>query len=553
VASLETTPRKDRKENMNNVRELIDATPAQLSQLPIQFGKHQGKFIFEVPNSYLSWLSEAAGEDMQAKAIGAKNYLQELESNLPQVDTKGLKLPPALWPWQKQGFVKYANRPFGGILAAAGSGKSRLMVEIMKAQGCSSALIVCPLVVFSSWDEQFKKWAGWATAWTNKPAKKIYYLKHDPAKIHIINFHALLNKEILETILSIGFEWIIIDESHNIKNHKRHTKQGANRLSIAGAALKLAGTAQRRYIITGTPKEKTLLDLYTQITFLDHGKAFGSNFYNFRKLHFIKGFGQFGSWNANPFTVKRIKEVIDDYCIVVKKEDLEGMPPVILKEHSIELVGEQIKQYKKLKKEAQIQVRLKCGTNVTITALFKIVEIRKLHQMSGGAIKTEDGPFFFKENPKLDYLFDCISSPETETPPVIFAQYKNEHTLIMDRAEKEGLVFGLIAGGKKDRLETRDRFMNRELDALVVQQQAGGVGVDGLQTVSRDLFFYSQGYSRTLRDQAIARVQRPGGLIGPVIVNDLLGLCEGKITMDQIIMNAIKLKDQDFKEFFYGE
>jgi len=536
---------------LNNVRELIEATPAQLSQLPIQFGKHTGKFIFEIPASYLNWLSNETGEDLNSKALQAKNYLSEIESNLPQIDTKGLRLPPALWPWQKQGFIKYVDRSFGGILAAAGSGKSRLMVEIMKAQGCTSALIVCPLVVFSSWEEQFKKWAGWAVAWTNNSQKKIYYLKHDPAKIHIINFHALLNKEILETIMSIAFQWIVMDESHNIKNHKRYTKQGANRLSIAGAALQIAGTAQRRYIITGTPKEKTLLDLYTQITFLDHGKAFGSNFYQFRKLHFIKGFGQYGNWNPNPFTVEKIKSVIDDYCIIVKKEDLEGMPAIIPKEHFIELSPAQVKQYKKLKKEAQIQVRLKCGTNVTITALFKIVEILKLHQISGGAIKTEDGPFYFKENPKLDYLFDCLKSPETETPPVIFAQYKNEHTLIMDRAEKEGLVFGLIAGGKKDRLITRDRFMAKELDALVVQQQAGGVGVDGLQTISRDLFFYSQGYSRTLREQALSRLQR-GGATGPIVVNDLLCLCEGKRTMDHVIMNAIKAKDEDFKEFFYG-
>lgn len=536
---------------MNNVRELIDATPAQLSQLPIQFGKHSGKFIFEVPANYLNWLSRETGEDMGAKALEAKNCLEELESNLPQIDTQGLTLPPGLWPWQKQAFVKFVDKPFGGILAAAGSGKSRLMVELMKAQGCTSALIVCPLVVFSSWEEQFRKWAGWSAAWTNNPQKKIYYLKHDPAKIHIINFHALLNKKILETILSIGFQWIIIDESHNIKNHKKHTKQGADRLSIAGAALQIGATAQRRYIITGTPKERTLLELFTQITFLDHGKAFGSNFYNFRKLHFIKGFGQYGKWNPNPFTVKKIKGVVDDYCVVVKKEDLEGMPPLINKEHLIELSIEQVKQYKKLKKEAQIQVRLKCGTNVTITALFKIVEILKLHQISGGAIKTEDGPFFFKQNPKLDYLFECISSPETETPPVIFAQYKNEHTLIMDRAEKEGLIFGLIAGGKKDRLQTRNRFMAGELDALVVQQQAGGVGVDGLQTVSRDLFFYSQNYSRTLREQALSRLQR-GGATGPIVINDLLCLCEGKKTMDHVIMKSIREKDADFKEFFYG-
>jgi len=537
---------------MNNVRELIDASPAQLSQVPIQFGKFAGKFLHELPANYVQWLSKMAGEDLADRAAEAKKYLESLDDLDTNLDTApaGGPEPSGLWQWQAAAFHKFKSRPFGGLLAAAGSGKSRVMVEIMKTQGISSALIVCPLVVFSSWEEQFLKWAGLRVAFTTNTKKKIDYLLHDPAKIHIINFHALLNPKILETIMSIGFEWIIIDESHNIKNHKKHTGQGKKTLSIAGAALKIGGSAQKRYIITGTPKEKTLLDLYSQITFLDHGKAFGPNFYKFRAQHFVKAWGQFGSWNANPFTVKRIKTVVSDYCVVVKKEDLPDMPPLIKKEHRVEISPEQIKLYKRMKAEAQIAVRLKCGSNVTITALFKIVEVLKCHQILGGSIKTEDGPFFFKQNPKLDLLFSLIKSPEVTTPPVIFAQYKNEHTMIMERAEKEGLNFGLIAGGRKDRAETRASFMNRELDGLVIQQQAGGAGMDGLQTVSTDLFFYSQLYSRTLREQALSRLQR-GGAIGPIVLNDLIGVVEGKQAEDQIIMNAINKKDQDFRDFFY--
>ena len=109
----------------------------------------------------------------------------------------------------------------------------------------------------------------------------------------------------------------------------------------------------------------------------------------------------------------------------------------------------------------------------------------------------------------------------------------------------------MIAGGRNDRLDVREQFMAGKLDGLVIQQQAGGVGMDGLQTISRDMFVYSQNYSRTLREQAIARLKR-GGAIGSIVLNDLLTSCDGSATADGLIMTSIDKKDKDFREFFYG-
>jgi len=361
---------------------------------------------------------------------------------------------------------------------------------------------------------------------------------------------SLLNREVVQAIKARGYQWIIIDESHSIKNPKKYTSQGSKTLSIAGAALSLGSYAKKRYIITGTPKEKTLLDLYNQITFLDHGKAFGTNFYQFRARYFIKGYNGW-TWTVNPILAPKIKAVIKDYCIIVKKEDLKDMPELIEKDHNIELASEQKTKYNQLKREAEIILQLDKNKVVTIQALFKIVEVLRLHQICGGTLKTEEGPFTFKANPKLDYLFSCIKSPETDTPPVIFAQYKIEHDIIQERAKKEKLKFGVIAGGRSDRLQVIADFCSGKLDGIIIQPAAGGVGIDGFQKVSRHIFYYSQGYSRTLKEQAVARLQR-GGALGTIVLNNLLTTIDNKETVDHMILRSIKEKDKDFREFFYG-
>jgi len=533
---------------MNNIKEIVEATPAQLSTVPISFGKHAGTYIFDLPNEYLKWLTDISGEDIHKKSSQARNYINDLNTSDLYDTNKTIEYPKGFWDWQKAAFSFFYNKYFGGILAAAGSGKSRVMVEIMKAQGIESALIICPLAVFSSWANQFRLWSGLRVAYTEDPKLKRDIIQ-DPAKIHILNFHSLLNKDVLDDILNKKYEWIIIDESHNIKNPKKFTSQGSKRFSIGGAALKLGGSAKKRFILTGTPKEKTLLDLYNQISFLDHGKAFGTNFYKFRANYFIKGYDGW-TWEANPILVPKIKKVIQDYCIVVKKEDLKNMPPLIEKNHDIPMGKEQCEKYDELKKKAEIILKLDKNKFITIQALFKIVEVLRLHQICGGTIKTEEGPFVFKDNPKLDYLFQCIKSPETETPPLIFSQYKIEHDRILKRSIKEKMKFGIIAGGRSDRTETIDKFIKGKLDALIVQPAAGGVGIDGFQKISRDIFYYSQGYSRTLKVQAVARLQR-GGALGSIVLNNLLSSFEGKSTVDHLILDAIDKKDKDFREFFY--
>ena len=54
------------------------------------------------------------------------------------------------------------------------------------------------------------------------------------------------------TLLQIGWERIILDEAHNIKNHKSQTAISVCRLR-----------AKSRWAVTGTPIQNNLLDMFS--------------------------------------------------------------------------------------------------------------------------------------------------------------------------------------------------------------------------------------------------------------------------------------------------
>ena len=143
-------------------------------------------------------------------------------------------------------------------------------VEIQPA-----SLIILPTSLVHNWENEIKKFA---------PSLKTYkYVginrRHSMDLRETVKFYDVILttygtvRNDSETLSRIDFFYLILDESQYIKNPSSQTYK---------AVLKLK--AQNRLVLTGTPVENSLMDLWSQMNFLNHG-LLGSNL--FFRQHFI--------------------------------------------------------------------------------------------------------------------------------------------------------------------------------------------------------------------------------------------------------------------------
>jgi len=109
---------------------------------------------------------------------------------------------------------------------------------------------------------------------------------------------------------------VVLDEGHNIKNH--HTKS-------AKAALDL--DTIRRWIVTGTPIQNNLMELWSLVNWLDFGMYAGKS-----QMHKFKDQIEGPCKKGNPRGFERLQVLVDAICLRRTKTDKrpDGSPLVVL-------------------------------------------------------------------------------------------------------------------------------------------------------------------------------------------------------------------------------
>ena len=222
-------------------------------------------------------------------------------------------LDEVLRPYQKEGVAWLAflrTNGFGGVLAdEMGLGKTLQVLAHLAAaprtKG-SPCLVVCPTsLVFN--------WAAEAARWT--PRFEVLALhgpdRHDrfagiPKADLVITSYALLRRD-LDLYREVSFDTVILDEAQHIKNRQTQNAQAVKSIRSA-----------HRLILTGTPLENSVLDLWSLYDFLMPGYLGTAN--DFRERYEIPivrerdaGSMQRLARRIRPFLLRRLKkEVVKD-------------------------------------------------------------------------------------------------------------------------------------------------------------------------------------------------------------------------------------------------
>ena len=429
-----------------------------------------------------------------------------------------------------------------------GTGKSKVLIDnmsILYDKGLiNGALIIAPKGVYKNWfdseipthmaDHIEKKMVLWESSAGKSKEKELDTLFKSSYDLHILimNVEALSTKkgkQFAEKFLSCHKTLMAIDESTTIKN------PGANRTKNIIA---IGKHVTYKRILTGSPVTKSPLDLYTQCWFLDPWLLDQQSYYSFRTRYAltrkINVSGRQVEIVVGYRNLGELSDKIKPFSHRVLKDDCLDLPPKTYMKRTIQLTEEQRKVYKQMKDIALATLNGKLTTTHNV-----ITQLMRLHQITCGHFKSDDGQTQKIASNRLDELMDVLS--EMEGKAVIWAHYRYDIEVIVEAIKKEygdkSVVTYYGDTSTDDRQKAIKLIQDPESSVrfIVGTPQTGGYGIT--LTGASTMIYYSNGYDLEKRQQSEARIDRIGQE-KPMTYIDIIA--EG--TVDEKIVKALRTK-----------
>jgi len=450
-----------------------------------------------------------------------------------------------------------------GYFMEMGTGKSKVLVDNMAMlydKGrINGAVIVAPKGVYRNWYSQeipnhlpshiqpkMVLWTALTSKKKDKEYQTLFETGHD-LHILIINVEALSTKKGLDfaaKFMRCHKTMLAIDESTTIKN------QNAKRTK---SILALGKEATYRRILTGSPVTKSPLDLYTQCGFLNSYLLGFDSFYAFRNRYANMIDRNFGGRRVQLIgSYKRLDELADKlkgFSYRVLKDDCLDLPDKVYIRREVDLTDEQSKAYSTMKSAALALLKGKMAT-----APHVLTQMMRLHQITCGHLRNDDGTITEIKNNRLKELVDLLD--EVEGKVIIWANYVYDIENIVKTIGKafgdDSIVqyYGAIPAEERQKNIEKFQDPNSKVKFFVGNPQTGGYGIT--LTCANTVVYYSNGYDLEKRLQSEDRAHRIGQSKSVTYVDFI-----APKTVDEKIVKALRKKmnianeimDEDWREW----
>ena len=427
-----------------------------------------------------------------------------------------------------------------------GTGKSKVLIDnisMLYDKGkINGALIIAPKGVYKNWfadqipthmaDHIEKTVVLWESSKNKEAEYKKLFESSDNLQILIMNVEALSTKKgktFAWKFLNCHTSMMAVDEATTIKN------PGAQRTKNI---IELGENVKYKRILTGSPVTKSPLDLFTQCYFLDPWLLDQQSYYAFRvryaKMRSINVSGRQVQIVVGYRNLGELTEKIKNFSYRCLKDDCLDLPSKTYMKRIIELTDEQKKLYKQMKEKALAVLNGKMVTSMTV-----ITQMMRLHQITCGHFKSDDGDVQKVKSKRLDELLNVLD--EVEGKAIIWAHYRHDIESIVEEVKKKHGDDSILTYYGDTSTEDRQKAIEKIQDLsspvrfLVGTPQTGGYGIT--LTAASTMIYYSNGYDLEKRQQSEARIDRIGQN-KPMTYIDIIA----EETIDEKIVEALRRK-----------
>ena len=411
----------------------------------------------------------------------------------PTLDAKALgPLRERLRPYQIEGalwLLKNARSSSAGLLAdEMGLGKTIQALAMLEALP-GPHLVVCPSSLVWNWSREASVFCPNLRVLTIEGPERAERFPKIPDHDLIITSYALLRRD-AEHYKGFVFSTTTLDEAQHIKNPGSQNARAA-----------CAIRSNSRFILTGTPLENSIRDLWSLFDFLLPGYLGTRKDFQERYEKPLAAGESAGVW---PRLLRRVRPWM---LRRRKSEILKELPAKIEQVVQVELSPDQKAAYTQLQiaARAEVDAMRESGGAARMKVLTALLRLRQaccdLRLLNGDS----EAP-----SAKLEALLELLGEAvDGGHRTLVFSQFTSMLDLIVPALDEAGISWCRLDGSTKDRGAVVERFQSdASISVFLISLKAGGAGLNltGADTV----IHFDPWWNPAVEAQATDRAHRIG-------------------------------------------
>jgi SNF2 family DNA or RNA helicase len=350
-------------------------------------------------------------------------------------------------------------------------------------------LVVCPSSLVWNWSREAAAFCPQLRVLTIEGSERAGQFAKIPNHDLVITSYALLRRD-AEHYKALAFSTTTLDEAQHIKNPDSQNARAA-----------CAIRSKARFILTGTPLENSIRDLWSLFDFLLPGYLGTRKDFQERYEKPLAAGESAGVW---PRLLRRVKPWM---LRRTKSEILKELPPKIEQVVQVELTPDQKAAYTQLQIAARAEVdaaRASGGTArmKVLTALLRLRQACCDLRLLNGESKAPSA--------KLEALLELLGEAvDGGHRTLVFSQFTSMLDLIAPALDEAGISWCRLDGSTKDRGAVVERFQSDPtISVFLISLKAGGSGLNltGADTV----IHFDPWWNPSVEAQATDRAHRIG-------------------------------------------
>lgn len=477
-----------------------------------------------------------------------------LAHSAPRKRLKFIKDEVEYYPHQTEGVRQLARMRSFLLADDMGLGKSLQALTVVAIDfelgHAKKFLVVCPATLKGNWEEEIREHTNFSCEILDgTPTQREKQLNDFNKHCLIVNYEQV--EPHLSMLNSMGFDIVVYDEAHYIKNHKANRTKAAQGLE-----------SKRHFLLTGSPMLGHVNDLWSLLYRINPDME---NYWRFINRYCVFG----GFKDKQIVGVKNrdeLQERLQTFMVRRRKVDVLDLPEKQYIKIKVDLGPLQRELYDEVIEDMRLSAP-PASTASPMEIENALARFTRLKQICGtpAAITFSDeddvpAEPYPDESPKLDRVIEMAEEIVKEDGEhlVMFTQSRGVLKALNSRLGKKKISVNSLHGGVPigDRQYVVSEWRDSKPGVMLAMLQVAGVGLN--MTAARKCIMVDKLFVPALMRQAEDRLHRIGAdTTQPVQIYEMItrGTIESRVesilrTKSQLFEDVVETSD--FKRKLYA-